>query len=256
MLTCDGLTTCSGTQRSPTYAEVSNRNGTRPSRVSPGQRSVVLGTDGNLNHALALGLVGGAGVRVANRRTGIDGLEPSRLLEANTASWRAYWPEVERRCWLGEADVLDASREVWRRALLECGHDDESLVDTAFDTHQRIGREMDRLFGDVHAFLADVRSNGILIALVTNSSSRSQREGLSSIGLGGAFDHLVISGELGIARPDAAIFHETLSRLEVSASDAWHIGDSLSTDIGGAAAAGIRSVWLNRAGRTASPNDP
>lgn len=114
---------------------------------------------------------------------------------------------------------------------------------------------MDRLFGDVHAFLADVRSNGILIALVTNSSSRSQRERLSSIGLGGAFDHLVIPGELGIAKPDAAIFHEALSRLEVSASDAWRVGDSLSTDIGGAAA-GIRRVWLNRAGRTASPNDP
>lgn len=186
----------------------------------------------------------------------IDGLEVSKLLEANTAVWRTYWPEVERKCWLGEADVLDASREVWRRALLECGHHDESLVDIAYDTHQRIGREMDRLFDDVHGFLADLRSHGMLIALVTNSSSRSQRARLASVGLDGAFDHLVISGELGIAKPDAAIFDEALARLEVSANDAWHVGDSLSTDIGGAAAAGIRAVWLNRGGRAASPSDP
>ena len=37
--------------------------------------------------------------------------------------------------------------------------------------------------------------------------------------------------------------------------NAWHIGDLLETDVAGAMAAGIRSVWLNRSGiRNNVPN--
>jgi putative hydrolase of the HAD superfamily len=115
---------------------------------------------------------------------------------------------------------------------------------------------MDRLLDDVHDFLSDLRTAGIPVALVTNSSSRSQRVRLSSTGLDDAFDHVVISGELGVAKPDPAIFHEALESLDVPATAAWHIGDSLSTDVAGAEAAGLRSVWLNRSGRTARPQDP
>jgi HAD-hyrolase-like len=36
----------------------------------------------------------------------------------------------------------------------------------------------------------------------------------------------------------------------------WHVGDSLATDVAGAVAVGIRSVWLNRTGRQLAPSDP
>jgi FMN phosphatase YigB (HAD superfamily) len=36
----------------------------------------------------------------------VGALDPSELLAANTAAWNSYWPEVERRCWVGEMDVL------------------------------------------------------------------------------------------------------------------------------------------------------
>lgn len=186
----------------------------------------------------------------------VDGLDGSSLLQANTASWMGYWPEVERLCWLGEMDVLDVSREVWRRALANCGYHDLSIADLAYNLHQQIAQEMDRLFGDVAAFLSALRHSGVPVALVTNSSSRSQRTRLATLGLDSAFDHVVISGEFGVAKPDRAIFLEALARLKVSAGDAWHVGHSLSTDIAGAAAAGLRSVWVNRSGRDRDPNGP
>lgn len=83
----------------------------------------------------------------------VGALDPSELLAANTAAWNSYWPEVERRCWVGEMEVLDVSREVWRRALHRCGTDDPAVVDLAYEMHQRIGREMSRLFDDVPGFL-------------------------------------------------------------------------------------------------------
>lgn len=186
----------------------------------------------------------------------IAGLERSALLAANKAAWSAYWPEVERLCWVDQMDVLDVSREVWRRALRACGHHDPSAVDLAFDTHQRIGRDTMLLFDDVTSFLEVLREQRIATALVTNSSTRAQTAKIEAAGLSAAFDVVVISGQVGVAKPEPAIFAAAIDRLQLKAEDVWHVGDSLSTDVAGAAAAGIRSVWLNRAQRELTPSDP
>lgn len=186
----------------------------------------------------------------------VAGLDAAALLRANTAAWMSYWPEVERSCWLGEMDVLDVSREVWRRALLECGCDDPLIVARAYETHQRIGREMDRLFDDVPGFLASLREAGIATALISNSSPRSQIARLEAVGLAESFDAVVISGQIGVAKPDGGIFEAALDLLELTGDGVWHVGDSLSTDVAGSTAAGIGSVWLNRDGRVRRPADP
>jgi putative hydrolase of the HAD superfamily len=186
----------------------------------------------------------------------VDEVDAAALLRANTAAWMSYWPQVEGNCWLGRMDVLDVSREVWRRALVDCGHDDPSVVALAYETHQQIGREMDRLFDDVPDFLASLQEAGVATALVSNSSMRSQLARLETVGLGTSFDAVVISGQIGVAKPDSAIFEATLDRLQLTSAGVWHVGDSLSTDVAGAAAAGIGSVWLNRKGRVRGPVDP
>jgi putative hydrolase of the HAD superfamily len=186
----------------------------------------------------------------------VGDLDRAKLLRANMAAWSGYWPEVERRCWLDELDILDVGREVWRRALHACGHDDPSIVTLAYETHQRIGRAMLRLFDDVPDFLAALDEAGIATALVTNSSTMAQLAKLEAVGLATAFDAVVISGQVGVAKPDPGIFGRALDELHLTAADVWHVGDSLSTDVAGAVAAGIWSVWLNRTGRQLAPSDP
>jgi putative hydrolase of the HAD superfamily len=162
---------------------------------------------------------------------------------------------MERSCAIGEADMLDVSLEAWRRTLHACGCDPE-LGHLAFDIHQRIGNEMARLFDDVPAFLKTVTDSGLLTALVTNSSFRSQSAKVDLVGLTGFFDVIVISGEYGFAKPDPRIFRLALERLGCAPQDAWHVGDSLASDVAGAAAAGIVSVWLNRDRQHREPSDP
>ena len=70
------------------------------------------------------------------------------------------------------------------------------------------------------------------------------------------FDVIVISGEVGVAKPDAAIFGFALEKLAVSADEAWFIGDSLHTDMAGAKAARLTAVWLNRHGSKRKAGDP
>jgi putative hydrolase of the HAD superfamily len=188
--------------------------------------------------------------------TAVRTLDREQLLSANMAAWNEYWPEVERRCWLGEMDVLDVSREVWRRALEACGCDDAAIVDFAHATLRQIGSEMARLFDDVPDLLDALSNTGTLGALITNSSMRSQRARLQDVGLDAVFAAVVISGEIGVAKPDPAIFATVLERIGLTAAEVWHVGDSLSTDVAGAQAAGICSVWLNRTGQALTEADP
>ena len=60
------------------------------------------------------------------------------------------------------------------------------------------------------------------------------------------FGAVIVSGEIGVAKPDAKVFNLALDGLRVKAENAWHVGDNLMADIGGANAAGITSVWINR----------
>jgi HAD superfamily hydrolase (TIGR01549 family) len=115
---------------------------------------------------------------------------------------------------------------------------------------------MSRLFDDVPGFLAALQEAEIATALVTNSSTRTQLAKLEAVGLESAFDAVVISASIGVAKPDVAIFEAALGRLRLTSTDVWHVGDSLSTDVAGAAAADIPSVWLNRSRRQIAPSDP
>jgi putative hydrolase of the HAD superfamily len=115
---------------------------------------------------------------------------------------------------------------------------------------------MSRLFDDVPGFLRALQEAQITTALVTNSSVRAQMAKLEAVGLESAFAAVVISGEIGIAKPDPAIFAVAVDRLQLTPSDVCHIGDSLSTDVAGALASGISSVWLNRSRRELGPSDP
>jgi len=60
------------------------------------------------------------------------------------------------------------------------------------------------------------------------------------------FDTIVISDAVGIRKPRIEIFEVALEGLGVAADEVLHVGDSLRADVGGAAAAGIPSVWITR----------
>ena len=185
----------------------------------------------------------------------IPGLSSEALLAANAKAFSEYWPTMEPLCASGDADVLDVSLEAWRRTLHACGCD-PALGQTAFEIHQRIGNDNARLFDDVPPFLDLIKTAQLRTALVTNSSVRSQTAKIELMGLTSVFDAVVISGEHRVVKPDPRIFHIALDQLGCSPSEAWHIGDSLATDVAGAAAAGVVSVWLNRDGIERSPSDP
>ncbi|MEM9176543.1 MAG: HAD family hydrolase [Myxococcota bacterium] len=57
---------------------------------------------------------------------------------------------------------------------------------------------------------------------------------------------VVISEEVGIRKPRAEIFQAVIDELGIPPEELLHVGDNLVADVQGAAALGIRTVWLTR----------
>lgn len=91
--------------------------------------------------------------------------------------------------------------------------------------------------------MEDLSRIGIRLGVVSNSDG-SVRESLSRAGFDGIFEFVVDSHELGVAKPDRAIFWHALDLLAVPAARTWFVGDSIYHDVAGAQAAGLGSAVL------------
>jgi putative hydrolase of the HAD superfamily len=86
------------------------------------------------------------------------------------------------------------------------------------------------------------------IGMITNGDIHFQTAKMRATGLLPRVEHTIASGELGVAKPDAAIFARACDVFGVEPAEAAYIGDRLSTDALGASAAGLLGVWLDRPG--------
>ena len=84
------------------------------------------------------------------------------------------------------------------------------------------------------------------VGVVTNHVVSEQVKKIAAIGVEPFVDELVVSEEVGVAKPAARVFEAALSRLGGTPDRAVMIGDSWSSDILGATRLGIRAIWLNR----------
>jgi putative hydrolase of the HAD superfamily len=104
-----------------------------------------------------------------------------------------------------------------------------------------------RAYPEVPAALERLRAGGARLAVVSNWDV-SLHDVLERTELRGRVDAVVISAEVGVAKPDPAIFRTALERLGAKASDAIHVGDSVEHDVAGARAAGLEAVFVARNG--------
>ena len=83
------------------------------------------------------------------------------------------------------------------------------------------------------------------MAVVTNGS-RSQRDKIEALEASRYFEAVLISGEVGIAKPDPRIFRQALSRLNAAPGQSVFVGDSMEHDIAGARNAGMMTVYIRK----------
>ena len=107
------------------------------------------------------------------------------------------------------------------------------------------GDRIERGFGlwnhplsDVAETLSRLRLDGVRMAVVSNSDG-SVANSLVSAGLADEFEFIIDSHEIGVSKPDPAIFEAALNRLGLDPEDVWYVGDSLFHDVYGALGASL-----------------
>ena len=170
------------------------------------------------------------------------------------SSWEGLWarflgsdPNLKRlRTW-----ASTYRREAWFSALADHGVSDLSFAEELSATFLLERRARHTLFSDVEDSLTHLR--GIYqLALVTNGAPDLQREKIQGTNLARFFDTILISGEVGVGKPDCRIFGLALDALAASPFETVMIGDSLTRDILGAQRAGLKGIWLDRSGSGAT----
>ena len=84
------------------------------------------------------------------------------------------------------------------------------------------------------------------IGIVTNNRTAEQQEKLRHLGMRHLVGALITSEDVGVLKPDPAIYQQALQRLGAAPAETVMVGDNWQADVVGALAVGIRPVWLNR----------
>jgi putative hydrolase of the HAD superfamily len=131
------------------------------------------------------------------------------------------------------------------RILRACGAEPRpELVRALADRGMELLLASGRLFGDVLPFMAGLRARGIKVAIVSNCDEQG-RGLLDWLGVTPLADALVLSCEVGAAKPSARIFQRALQALGVSAGAALFVDDNPGF-CAAAAALGIRAAQIVR----------
>ncbi|HUR50265.1 MAG TPA: HAD family hydrolase [Acidimicrobiales bacterium] len=172
-------------------------------------------------------------------------------VELGIASWEVLWAEFT-----GCHPRVDGLRDwapgyrgaVWQKVAAKCRADiaKASILERAYVAAHRAGHP--QIPGALD-LVQRLHRSGVPIGILTNGPADIQRLKLQQFGAMECFATTVVSGEVGVGKPDPSIFRMVLEGLGTLASDTVMIGDSWVRDIEGAESVGMRSIWVG-SGRT------
>jgi putative hydrolase of the HAD superfamily len=179
--------------------------------------------------------VGSVYVAVAAEH-GVDGLSPETLDRNFAAAWRErkafrherhQWAQLVDRTFAGLVEV-PPSRSFFRAVYERFGQPD------AWRVHD-----------DVRPLLERLASRGVPLGAISNWDERL-RPLLSRLNLDRFFRSVVVSCEVGDAKPSPVLFQTAARSLGFEPGHILHVGDSFEEDVMGARAAGFQALLVGR----------
>lgn len=164
--------------------------------------------------------------------------------ESFLRDWRISTERNYQRYLSGELG-LQEQRRLRIRAALGRGHSmGAGEADRMFAEYLECYEENWRLFPDVVPALEALRD--FPMGVISNGDSDQQRRKLTALGIAGYFKHVLVSGDIGIPKPDRRIFEEAARMFGQDAAGCVYVGDHLDTDVRAARVAGFEAYWIVR----------
>lgn len=176
---------------------------------------------------------------------GLDALYPT--FEDYLAAYKPYNLELWGQYGRGEVTKEKLHFERFYRPIEGLQVTGDRLREMAHE----IGREFLRLTNTYFSVLPGAAevvralAKQYPLTIISNGFKEVQYYKFAHSGLSECFAHTIISEEVGINKPQPGIFRIALEMNGVTADEAVMIGDSYSSDIAGAKAAGVDQIWLH-----------
>jgi putative hydrolase of the HAD superfamily len=141
---------------------------------------------------------------------------------------------------------LADSLEITKQSLTDLGLEHPEMLEQLCQQNARQYAEHIELIDGAIELLHFLQQKEIPLAVLTNGPTDMQRLAIQKVNLETYFKAILISGELGIRKPDSRIFQLACERLDVSPEYCLMVGDNLTADIEGAKSIGMQGVWTSK----------
>jgi putative hydrolase of the HAD superfamily len=142
--------------------------------------------------------------------------------------------------------AIDEQRErMWHEALREVGLDDRALAARAGRAYVAARAEVLALFPGALDLLVALRSRGCKLGLVTNGFAATHHDKIDRLGLRGLMDGFFLADEVGLLKPDPALFRHACDVLGSEPARTAMVGDRYERDVLGARDAGLFTVLVD-----------
>lgn len=138
------------------------------------------------------------------------------------------------------------NREEWYQGLIDMWHWKNA------PSKQELAHHYDYRFGDCNVIfehtvllLKELKRKGYIVGIITNGPSYLQNHKLDESGLRKYCDITVVSGDVGVHKPDPALFEYTAKKLNLPTCECTYVGDHPINDIKGALDAGMHAIRMN-----------
>ncbi|WP_110066215.1 HAD family hydrolase [Cytobacillus oceanisediminis] len=98
-------------------------------------------------------------------------------------------------------------------------------------------------FPNLISMLDELKSNNLILGIVTNGKGQFQMDNITALGIEEYFESILISEWEGLKKPDPEIFKRSIEQLKVSPSESIFIGDHPENDVKAARKVGMKGIW-------------
>ena len=172
-------------------------------------------------------------------------------LETFIDRWQTLTEHNVQRYLAGELSFQGQRRERLRQVFANKRSLSDTEADTIFNAYLNFYESSWQLFADVEDCLNDL--SDFHLGIISNGDAFQQRRKLEALGIADRFATVVISGDVGITKPDPDLFQLSCQKAGSNTSGCWYIGDNLRVDVHGSLSAGMKGIWLNRNGLKVDP---
>jgi putative hydrolase of the HAD superfamily len=142
----------------------------------------------------------------------------------------------------GEVDVRTVKEQRFERALRDVGSTSHDATAIGEDFLQRYGRLPYLRPGALEVL--DALAGQVLIGCITDGFTEVQHWKLETTQIAQYFDFVLTSEDVGVTKPDPAIYAAAAAAAGCTPGEIVHVGDSLEKDAVGAMACGMRAAWV------------